>query len=283
MHFPRRFSPLYAIFLIAGCAINSPANSLFNAEHWQGVDALLVGEQHDAPEHQRVQRELVLSLAARRALASVVVEMAERGASTAALSADASEQAVQAALRWPQAGWDWAAYAPVVMAAVRAGVPVQGGNLPRAEIRGAMQKPSLQEDLLRIGGAMAVQTQMDAVREGHCNLLPASQLEPMLRVQVARDQALAQTVAEQVAARPQPDQLVLMIAGAMHVDARVGAPLHLPSKINTKTVQLAVDTAQSATKMEAADRSETGFNARWTTAAPPPQDYCAQVKAPVAK
>jgi uncharacterized iron-regulated protein len=278
MHFLRRSLSLIAIFLVAGCAVNSPVGSPFDAEHWQGVDALLVGEQHDAPEHQRVQRELVQNLAARRALASVVLEMAERGASTAALGADAGEQAVQAALRWPQAGWNWPTYAPVVMAAVRAGVPVVGGNLPRNEIRSAMQKPGLQDDLLRAGGATAVQAQLDAVREGHCNLLPASQLEPMLRVQVARDQALAQTVAEQVAARAQSDQLVLLIAGATHVDARVGVPLYLPAALKLKTLQLAADGAQAAIKTEAMQRSESGFDTRWTTAAPPPKDYCAALR-----
>ena len=169
------------------------------------------------------------------------------------------------------------------MAAVRAGVPVWGGNLPRDELRSAMQNTQARDDLLRVGGNSAVQMQLDAVREGHCNLLPASQLEPMLRVQVARDQALAAAVRQQVAARASPTQTVLLIAGSMHVDARVGAPLHLSPGLKVKIVQLSVDAAQSATKSEALRRSQAGFDARWTTAAPPAKDYCAQLKAPATK
>ncbi len=279
----RRFLPIFAIFFIAVCAVNTPAKDLFDTKQWRGIDALLVGEQHDAPEHQRVQRELIESLAAQGALAAVVLEMAERGASTSGLQPDASPDAVQNALRWSAAGWDWATYAPVVMAAVRAGVPVWGGNLPRSALRSAMQNTQARDDLLRAGGDSAVQMQLDAVREGHCNLLPVSQLEPMLRVQVARDQALAAVVAQQVSARTNRLQTVLLIAGSMHVDARVGAPLHLSPGLKVKIVQLSVDAAQSATKSEALQRNQAGFDARWTTAAPPAKDYCAQLKGPAVK
>src|SRR3990167_3088699 len=98
---------------------------------------LLVGEQHDAPEHQALQRELVQQLAARRQLSALVLEMSEAGTHTTDLPSQASETQVREALRWSgdQGGWPWSTYAPVVMAAVRAGVPVLGGNLPRADIR----------------------------------------------------------------------------------------------------------------------------------------------------
>src|SRR6478609_3129918 len=87
------------------------------------VDALLLGEQHDASEHQVIERETVEALAGRGQLATLAIEMAEQGNSTAHLPADASEAQVQAALSWDDKGWPWAAYGPAVMAAVRAGVP----------------------------------------------------------------------------------------------------------------------------------------------------------------
>jgi uncharacterized iron-regulated protein len=141
-----------------------------------------------------------------------------------------------------------------------------------------MQQPGLQEDLLRAGGAAAVQTQLDAVREGHCNLLPASQLEPMLRVQVARDQALAQTVTEQVSARTAPGQTVLLIAGGAHVDARVGMPLFLAPGLRSASLLLSAQAQPGAETQETTDRQRSGFDARWTTAAPPPKDYCARLR-----
>src|SRR5690606_16822579 len=111
------------------------------------------------------------------ALAAVVVEMAEAGRDTQALARDASENAVREALGWEQPGaaWPWPTYGPVVMAAVRAGVPVFGGNLPRAEMRPAMADAALDQTL---SGA-ALERQRAAVREGHCGLLPEAQIAPM--------------------------------------------------------------------------------------------------------
>ena len=53
------------------------------------ADVLLLGEQHDAPDHQRLQRETVAWLASRGQLAALVMEMAERGHSTQGLPRDA--------------------------------------------------------------------------------------------------------------------------------------------------------------------------------------------------
>ncbi|MBY0411519.1 MAG: ChaN family lipoprotein, partial [Burkholderiaceae bacterium] len=122
------------------------------------ADALLLGEQHDAPDHQRLQREVVQALAARGQLAALVMEMAERGHSTAQLPRDASEAQAQAALQWSDGAWPWAAYGPTVMAAVRAGVPVLGGNLPRADMRAAMVRTGWDQHL----PAAALQSQYEA-------------------------------------------------------------------------------------------------------------------------
>ncbi len=64
--------------------------------------------------------------------------MAEEGSSTAHLDRTATEAQVQTALSWNDKGWPWSAYGPAVMAAVRAGVPVLGANLPRARMKDAM-------------------------------------------------------------------------------------------------------------------------------------------------
>ena len=65
----------------------------------------------------------------------LLVEMAEEGRDTSGLDAAASESQVRAALNWDETAWPWSAHGPVVMAAVRAGVPVAGANLPRARMR----------------------------------------------------------------------------------------------------------------------------------------------------
>ena len=223
---------IVAALLLAGCAADptAPEALLGRLEALPPSDLLLLGEQHDAPEHQQVQRRVVESLAGRGRLAALALEMAEQGASTAQLAAGADEAAVREALRWDQAGWPWQAYGPTIMAAVRAGAPVVGANLPRSQLRSAMADGSL--DTLLPGPALKAQQQ--AIRLGHCGLLPESQVGPMTRVQVARDRAMAQTLAQAAT----PGKTVVLLAGAGHVDETLGVPQHLPAALRTHAAAL---------------------------------------------
>ena len=49
------------------------------------ADVVLLGEQHDAPEHHAIERESVEVLVARNQLAALALEMAEEGRTTASL------------------------------------------------------------------------------------------------------------------------------------------------------------------------------------------------------
>lgn len=193
-------------------------------------DILMLGEQHDAPEHQALHSRVVKALAARGTLAAVVLEMAERGHSTTGLPAGASETEVRQALLWDEAGWPWGPYRPAVMAAVAAGVPVMGGNLPRPQLRAAMADTQL--DSMLPGPALKAQQQ--AIRQGHCDLLPESQIGPMTRMQIARDRSLAQTLEQAVV----PGKTVLLLAGGRHVDAQLGVPVHLPASLRIESAPL---------------------------------------------
>lgn len=226
------------------------------------ADVILLGEQHDADAHQQIQREMVLELVARGRLAALALEMAEQGRSTRGLAPQATESEVQAALGWRESGWPWARYAPVVMAAVRNGVPVLGANLPRDAMRAAMANTRLDAHL----GAQQLERQRAGIRLGHCNLLPESQIAPMTRIQIARDAAMASTVA---AAR-QDGKTVVLVAGGAHVQRDLGVPTHLPPDLRTRVV-LAV-----------AGQSErqhgTSVDMVWPTSPMPPKDYCEELR-----
>lgn len=226
-----------ACLLAAACTTPTPSGLA-------GVDALLIGEQHDAQAHPGQHERWVAGLAGRGTLAAVALEMAERGTSTAGLPAGASEDQVRQALRWDAQGWPWERYGPAIMAAVRAGVPVVGANLPRSEQRQAMQDRAL--DQLLPGPALKAQQQ--AVRLGHCEMLPETQITPMTRVQIARDRAMAQTIAAAVA----PGKTVVLLAGSGHVEPDVGVPQHLPATVRVRALPL--------------PREETG------------KDYCAEFR-----
>ena len=258
-------SLLVACLVTMGCAAPA-AISGDPASRVQALlpaDAILVGEQHDAPDHQRIHREVIETLAAGGALAGVALEMAPRGGSTSGLPTNAAESAVQAALHWTDESWPWTTYGPAVMAAVRAGVPVLGANLPRAGMRTAMAEGEL--DALLPGPALKAQQQ--AIRLGHCGKLPESQIAPLTRIQIARDRSMAQTLAGLAS----PGKTAVLLAGAGHVDRRLGVPLHLPADLRVKIVALrageAPDDARSAPQADAV----------WITSPVPPKDYCAEM------
>lgn len=230
---------------------------------------LLVGELHDAPEHQALQRDTVRQLAARGELAAVVLEMVEAGRSTAGVPQDASEARVREALDWTadrNAGaWPWKVYGPVVMSAVRTGVPVIGGNLPRAQMRPSMGETALDASL----PPASLQRQREAIREGHCDLLPETQIAPMTRIQLARDRAMAQTAV----AALQPGRTVLLIAGNGHVQRDLGVPRHLPPEQAHRVVMALARDVSSSTKTDPAQADRI-----WITPPRPPKDHCAEMK-----
>ena len=229
---------LLAAVLLGGCATPASVPQL------SGVDALLLGEQHDAKAHPAWHERWVSTLAQRGQLAALALEMADRGASTVGLPATASEAQVQQALHWDAQGWSWPRYAPAVMAAVHAGVPVLGANLPRPDQRAAMQDKGL--DQLLPGPAL--KAQQLAVRIGHCELLPETQITPMTRIQIARDRSMAQTIASAVV----PGKTVVLLAGSGHVEPDVGVPRHLPADVRSEAIVL--------------PKEETG------------KDYCAELR-----
>lgn len=247
----RRLSALLALVL-AACAAAAPS--------WpegSGAELLLLGEQHDAAEQHAIEARTVERLADEGRLAALALEMAERGRSTAGLARDAGEAEARAALAWNDAGWPWADYGPVVMAAVRRGVPAVGANLPRAAQAAAMRDAAL--DAV-VDADWRARLRED-VREGHCGLLPESQLPGMARVQIARDRAMAATLAE-LATRAGAGRVVLLVAGSNHVDATRGVPRHLAALAPALRVR-AVHLAAGA----AAGEPTPGFDETWPTPA----------------
>lgn len=256
------FVRLCALALVLGSSACTTPLTLGGRAALLPADILLLGEQHNAPEHQVWEKDTVQWLARNGALAALVLEMAEHGRSTAALAPSASESAVQKALYWNDATWPWAAYGPVVMAAVRAGVPVLGGNLPRKQLNATTSNAALDEQV----SPAVWQRQLDAVRQGHCGLLPEKILPGMVRVQIARDIQLAHTAASAA----QVGKTVVIVAGGGHVQRDVGIALHLPAHLRSKVALAQAGPAMAAIKEEA----------DWVHATPalPEHDACAELR-----
>ena len=223
--------------------------------------AWLFGEQHDQPDHQRQTAAAVQSLAAEGRLHTVVLEMATRGRDTHGLPRDASEAQVRDALQWSES-WPWARYRQVVMNAVRAGVPVMGGNLPRERLRSAMSETRWDT----LVPEAAREKLLVAVREGHCNLLPESQLAPMVRMQIARDRSLAEALAEAGRDAKATDVLV-MLSGSAHASRDTGVPLHVGATSARLTVR----------SIAFGSHAVSGFDETRTASTEGAGDHCAEL------
>ena len=257
----RLMSATALLLSLSACSLQHRLSDEDRLAAWLPADVLLLGEQHDAVAHQRVQQGLVATLAGRGQLAALALEMADSGTSTAGLPSDASPEQVRASLKWDNTAWPWTAYGPVVMSAQRAGVPVLGANLPRGDMRASMADSQLD---LRLP-APAFKAQQQLIRQGHCDLLPEGQITPMTRIQIARDRRMADTLAKAV----QPGKVVMLISGSVHADKQLGVPQHLPAGLQVKSVRLL-----------AGGKSLPGesFDSVWTTEALPDKDYCAGLR-----
>ncbi len=254
---------------LAGCATRplgalSPADVPAALSEMPTHQLLLLGEQHDADAHQALERATVAHLAQSERLTALVLEMAERGAHTRGVATDATEADVRSQLAWDDSGWPWTRYGPVVMTAVRAGVPVLGGNLPRNEMRAAMADASLDARLT----PQALARQRDNIRDGHCGLLPASQLTPMARIQIARDLSMAQTMAQAASA----SGVVVLVAGAEHVRRSLGVTAHLTAEHAALSQVVVMHSGAPDAN------ARLGVDRLWITPAIAQQDHCAELR-----
>lgn len=230
---------------------------------------VLVGEQHDNPDHHALQLWLSRELAAQRPQGSVLMEMLSPGQQARVEQAQADTRTGQppadayAALAW-QPGWDWGLYGALVQHELRQPYPLLAANLDRAEIMQIyQQRPTLQG---QASTAKAVQDKLsEDIRESHCGLLPDSQIPSMLAVQQQRDRRMA----ERLAAAPQP---AMLLAGAFHVRKDLGVPLHLDD--------LGAGEGNRVLILAEVGRAPATGSADyvWYTAANVPEDHCAKLR-----
>ncbi|MCU9951326.1 ChaN family lipoprotein [Pseudomonas sp. PDM13] len=230
---------------------------------------VLVGEQHDNPDHHALQLWLLQALEGRRSQGSLLLEMlnpdqqAKVDAVHARIRSGAGEGELESALAW-QKNWDWAMYGPIVRHALAQPYPLLAANLDRSEImRIYGEQPALSgtaSTTATVQGALREQ-----IRESHCGLLPESQFPAMLAVQQQRDRRMA----ERLLAAPQP---ALLFAGAFHVRRDLGVPLHL-ADLGAGEGSAVLILAEAGKTVEPGSADYV-----WYTAALPAKDHCAELR-----
>ncbi|UVE17032.1 ChaN family lipoprotein [Pseudomonas sp. LS44] len=229
---------------------------------------VLVGEQHDNPDHHALQLWLLKALEAKRPQGSLLLEMLNPD-QQAKVDRVHSEWAagqpadLASALAW-QKNWDWALYGPIVSHALAQPYPLLAANLDRSEI---MRVYAAQPALTGTASTTASVREplLVQIRESHCGLLPEAQMPAMLAVQQQRDRRMA----ERLLAAPTP---ALLFAGAFHVRRDLGVPLHL-SDLGAADGNLVLVLAEVGKPVAAAQADFV-----WYTAALPEQDHCAKLR-----
>lgn len=238
-------------------------------ERLASAPRVLVGEQHDNPDHHALQLWLLRELAAQRPQGSLLMEMLNPDQQAHVDAAQAASRAGQPsadpfqAVAW-QANWDWSLYGPLVTYALRQPYPLIAANLNRAQIMQIYrQRPPLHGEASTAPQVQA--TLLDDIRQSHCGLLPETQMPAMLAVQQQRDRRMA----ERLLAAPAP---AVLLAGAFHVRKDLGVPLHLSDLGAAQGNQVLI--LAEAGKDVTADSADYV----WYTAAQPEQDHCAALR-----
>lgn len=250
-----------------------------------GAGIVVLGETHDNPDHHALQAWVVRELAAAGRRPLVALEMVDTD-HQALIDGNIGDPAgLGAALDWEKRGWpDWALYRPIIEAALAARGEIKAANLPQDLTRRIAKGEQGADVDGRFGLDLPLSPADDKalsaeIREGHCNLLPEKAVPPMVRVQRARDAAMAEVMADQ-ASRPEAGPAVL-IAGAVHARTDRGVPARLHSMvpgIPMLTIGfIEVETARTkpAAYAEAFGSKALPFDLVWFTGRATRDDQCA--------
>src|SRR5262245_46693664 len=127
--------------------------------------------------------------------------------------------------------WNWQLYKPYIALALEYDLPIVAANLSRAEAMKLATKPAA--PAVPIPPAF-LRAHERAIDEGHCRLLPQAALGGMARAQIARDQALARSIA------PYAQRGVVLLTGNGHARKDIGVPHWLAADGVTDTVSIAL-------------------------------------------
>ncbi len=267
--------------------ISELENALANARF------VLLGEIHDNPDHHRLQARLIDTLVRKGRRPAIVFEMIPANLQAELdrhVQGGVSEaRTLGKALRWEERGWpDWAIYQPIAEAALSAALPLKAGGLgadvqkalAKAEPSSPIYKQTIEDlDLARPLKPEAVEAEALEIRQGHCNLLPAAAVEPMMTMQRALDASLAKATASANAA----DGAVL-IAGAGHVrnDWAVAHIIRqkLPNASVVSVAFIEVDPQRTTPSeyMKTVSGLEKPFDFIYLTPSADPTDHCAEIE-----
>jgi uncharacterized iron-regulated protein len=209
-----------ALALHAHAATRIAADADALARAMQGTRVVLLGEVHDNAAQHALRARALRKLIEGGARPAIAFEQFDRDAQEAIDRARRErprdvDYLVAQAKGAPS--WNWTMYKPFIALALEYDLPIVAANLPRAD---AMKTAT--DAAAGDAPAALVRAQEEAVRKGHCDLLPPEAIPGMARAQIARDRTLAQAIA------PYAGRGVVLLTGNGHVRKDSGVPHWLP-------------------------------------------------------
>lgn len=233
---------------------------------------LLLGEQHDHPQHHEIQAQWLKQLAQRQQLGAVALEMADHSQQPALDAARGRGQTITPeAIQWKQ-GWDWALYESVVRTALDVSMQVVATDLTRDTQRQAYREGAPKGEL----ETEHADFMRDLLHESHCGQMPTSGLDGMRQVQLARDQAMAEQLDKHAIA----GRIGVMLTGGIHARRDLGIPRWQQSPL-VSVLMISVEDG----KEQPEDYIPKGLSGYTPvdyllfTDAIPERDYCAELTA----
>ncbi|MFT4862797.1 MAG: putative iron-regulated protein [Pseudohongiellaceae bacterium] len=250
----------------------------------QSASYLLLGEKHDNPDHHSLQLAVLASLLEANKLHSVSFEMMsdEIQASLNRINQTrfSTEDELKDFIQWDDQGWNWGFYGPLLRLVIDNGVAIRAGNISRQRMSAVYADLDISKQWEFIGAEVLARLIQD-IDDSHCGLLPESQFSAMVRVQQARDSAMAKSLPP-----PISESVSVLIAGNYHARQDLGVPNYLLREHNglarTNIASLSfVEVSPQGLDPEQYLESTAGVPAHdyiWFTPAVSNEDYCASMR-----
>jgi uncharacterized iron-regulated protein len=280
----RRFGAAIGLAVLGGCAwtdrnpsVQAPPMPLPDAI--RSADVVMLGEVHDNPGHHALRARWLAELAAERrfVLAMEQFDVDRQAQIDAALAEGLAPRVLAERAGFRFDGWEWAYYEPAVTLARDRGLPLRAANLPgREAMRIARAGVAAGAgDVPEGWGAAEEGALAEAVRQGHCGLLPEAAVSAIVAAQRARDRRMAEVIAD---ARRHTGLPVVLLAGNGHVRRDLGVPRWLAGMRPTDRVVSVGLLERSPGSGQETLEDTTGFDVARALPAATREDPCEALK-----
>lgn len=248
-------------------------------DHLSETELLLLGEKHDNPDHHRLRLTILEHLLTTTQPVFLAMEMLTEAQQPAldllsAMETLPPDEQWREILSWDD-GWTWEFYEPALSLGLMANATLIAGNIGAETMMQVYRAEPADQQQSALNTAQ-MQRLTEEIDVSHCGMLPAAQIPPMVRVQQARDQHMANALTT-----PGDAGQRILIAGNFHVRHDLGVPNYLPADaVSAVAVAfLEVDPAGAQVSDYLADAADNLiYDFIWFTPAIRGDDYCADMR-----